>query len=191
VTTCNSVREFCQFSINYRRSLIWVNLALAIALVSRWVCAAMACAKCAGKSKHNLLKNAKGRLYYFLVCPTFNFSKSKLSAKPFACPRGKCLLENCRPLFFETQICPGPIATNVSICVRAGLSKPRPVPDTERIKDTKTLDYASTPLDANTLLWVVGPFSNLYHWSAVNNTYLLSSVACFQNSLDCENQVHV
>jgi len=40
----------------------------------------------------------------------------------------------------------------VSICVRAGLPKPRPVPDTERIKDTKTLDYASTPLDANTLL---------------------------------------
>jgi hypothetical protein len=41
---------------------------------------------------------------------------------------------------------------NVSICVRAGLPKPRPVPDSERIKDTKTLDYASTPLDANTLL---------------------------------------
>ncbi len=40
----------------------------------------------------------------------------------------------------------------MSICVRAGLSKPRPVPDTERIKDTKTLDYASTPLDANTVL---------------------------------------
>ena len=44
---------------------------------------------------------------------------------------------------------------NVSICVRAGLPKPRGVPDTERTKDTKTLDYASTPLDANTLLWVV------------------------------------
>ncbi len=41
---------------------------------------------------------------------------------------------------------------NVSICVRAGLPKPRGVPDTERTKDTKTLDYASTPLDANTLL---------------------------------------
>jgi hypothetical protein len=40
----------------------------------------------------------------------------------------------------------------VSICVRAGLPKPRLVPDTERIKDTKTLDCASTPLDANTLL---------------------------------------
>ncbi|MFO0507711.1 MAG: hypothetical protein ACK5YS_02450, partial [bacterium] len=46
---------------------------------------------------------------------------------------------------------------NVSICVRAGLSKPRGVPDTERIKDTKTLDYASTPLDANTLLVAVWP----------------------------------
>jgi hypothetical protein len=47
------------------------------------------------------------------------------------------------------------MAHNVSICVRAGLSKPRPVPDTERNKDTKTLDYTSTPLDANTLLWRV------------------------------------
>jgi hypothetical protein len=44
----------------------------------------------------------------------------------------------------------------VSICVRAGLPKPRGVPDTERIKDTKTLDYASTPLDANTVLPAVG-----------------------------------
>gem|GEM_PF-5146309 len=44
------------------------------------------------------------------------------------------------------------LAHNVSICVRAGLPKPRLVPDTERIKDTKTLDYTSTPLDANTLL---------------------------------------
>jgi hypothetical protein len=47
------------------------------------------------------------------------------------------------------------MAGNVSICVRAGLPKPRGVPDTERIKDTKTLDYASTPLDANTLLCTV------------------------------------
>jgi hypothetical protein len=44
---------------------------------------------------------------------------------------------------------------NVSICVRAGLPKPRAVPDTERNKDTKTLDYASTPLDANILLAAV------------------------------------
>jgi hypothetical protein len=48
---------------------------------------------------------------------------------------------------------------NVSICVRAGLPKPRLVPDTERNKDTKKLDYASTPLDANTLLAAVGIFS--------------------------------
>jgi hypothetical protein len=45
----------------------------------------------------------------------------------------------------------------VSICVRAGLPKPRLVPDTERNKDTKTLDYASTPLDANTVLALVFP----------------------------------
>ena len=47
------------------------------------------------------------------------------------------------------------MVANVSICVRAGLPKPRGVHDTERTKDTKTLDYASTLLDANTLLGVV------------------------------------
>ena len=52
---------------------------------------------------------------------------------------------------------------NVSICVRAGLPKPRGVPDTERFKDTKTLDYASTPLDANTVLWGVG-LSEFFLW---------------------------
>ena len=50
------------------------------------------------------------------------------------------------------------MAANVSICVRAGLPKPRLVPDTERTKDTKTLDYASTPLDANTVLATVPIF---------------------------------
>ncbi len=54
---------------------------------------------------------------------------------------------------FEVAMLPR-MTDNVSICVRAGLSKPRYVPDTERNKDTKTLDYASTPLDANTLLCV-------------------------------------
>jgi len=54
------------------------------------------------------------------------------------------------------------MSANVSICVRAGLPKPRGVPDTERNKDTKTLDYASTPLDANTLLVAVGPLSALH-----------------------------
>jgi len=50
---------------------------------------------------------------------------------------------------------------NVSICVRAGLPKPRAVPDSERNKDTKTLDYASTPLDANTLLGA-GAFTSFH-----------------------------
>jgi hypothetical protein len=50
------------------------------------------------------------------------------------------------------RFCRPRLGANVSICVRAGLPKPRGVPDTERIKDTNTLDYASTPLDANTLL---------------------------------------
>jgi hypothetical protein len=37
-----------------------------------------------------------------------------LSTKPFTGPHGKSLLENYRP-FIETQICPGPIATNVYV----------------------------------------------------------------------------
>jgi hypothetical protein len=40
-----------------------IGLALAIALVSRWVCAAMACAKCVGQVEAQSFKNAKGRLY--------------------------------------------------------------------------------------------------------------------------------
>ncbi len=62
------------------------------------------------------------------------------------------------------------MAANVSICVRAGLPKPRPVPDTERTKDTKTLDYASTPLDANTLLWDVRPLRHVER----NDHFILS-----------------
>ncbi len=49
------------------------DLALAIALVSRWVCAAMACAKCEGQFEANLIKNARGRLYYLLICPASDF----------------------------------------------------------------------------------------------------------------------
>jgi hypothetical protein len=59
---------------------------------------------------------------------------------------------NSQKVFLGIAVGWSGIVANVSICVRAGLPKPRGVPDTERIKDTKTLDYASTPLDANTLL---------------------------------------
>jgi hypothetical protein len=55
----------------------------------------------------------------------------------------------------------------VSICARAGLPKLRGVPDTERIKDTKTLDYASTPLDANTVLWGIG-LTEFFLWILSN-----------------------
>ena len=67
----------------------------------------------------------------------------------------------CRHRNYGVALVPQ-IGHNVSICVRAGLSKPRPVPDIERIKDTKTLDYASTPLDANTLLAAVSLLTVLY-----------------------------
>ena len=67
------------------------------------------------------------------------------------------------------------LAANVSICVRAGLPKPRGVPDTERIKDTKTLDYASTPLDANTVL-----YAGRFTFSQLENTH---SKTCRHTSL--------
>jgi hypothetical protein len=35
------------------------------------------------------------------------------------------------------RLCRPRLGANVSICVRAGLPKPRAVPDSERIKDTK------------------------------------------------------
>jgi len=68
-----------------------------------------------GKSKHNLLKNAKGRLRYYLVCPLFIFPKVQIVCEAVRLSRGESLLENCRS-FFEAQICPGPIATNVRAC---------------------------------------------------------------------------
>ena len=55
------------------------DLALAIALVSLWVCAAMACAKCAGQSEENLFKKAKGRLYYFYVNRVLTLFQSTVS----------------------------------------------------------------------------------------------------------------
>jgi hypothetical protein len=69
-----------------------------------------------GKSKHNLLKNAKGRLYYFLVCPCFNFffqSPSCLQAVRLS--QWEIFVSSLSSVFFETQICPGPIATNVRL----------------------------------------------------------------------------
>ena len=47
------------------------GVALAIALVSQWVVRLWHVPNARGKSKHKLLKNAKGRLYYFLGCPKF------------------------------------------------------------------------------------------------------------------------
>jgi hypothetical protein len=76
---------------------------------------------------------------------------------------------------------------NVSICVRAGLPKPRLVPDTERNKDTKTLDYASTPLDANTLLPAVG-FRTLF----INKSYFVNRyVNCQVSVLGEETQLQI
>lgn len=86
-------------------------MALAIALVSRWVCAAMACAKCVGESKENLSKMRRVGWIIFQSVSSLIFSKFNVVPKAYICQREKSLLENLS-LFFETQICPGPIATN-------------------------------------------------------------------------------
>ena len=97
------------------------------------------------------LKMRRVGLYHFYSIPKFvSVVVNRLASRSLV--PWEIFVRKIVVRFFGTQICPGPIATNVSICVRAGLPKPRGVPDTERIKDTKTLDYASTPLDANTLL---------------------------------------
>ena len=86
-----------------------------------------------GKYEHNLLKNAKDRLYYFLSVPRYNFLKAQVVSKPFTCPREKSLLVKCRP-FFGTQICPGSIATNVCVSsvVRFRSRVLSPTPNVER-----------------------------------------------------------
>lgn len=82
----------------------------------------MACAKCAGESKHNLLKNAKGRLYYFLICPTFYFflSPSCLRNRSLV-PVGNLCTKIVSRDFFETEFLPGHIATNVYVYAVRGI----------------------------------------------------------------------
>ena len=80
------------------------DLALAIALVSWWVCVAMACAKCAGTSKENLFKKARGRLYFFLTCPKFHFFKVQVFTDPLTCQHGKSFLKRCQSFCLETNL---------------------------------------------------------------------------------------
>ena len=86
-------------------------------------------------------------------------SESQALLHSFGLSVGCAAMQMCLNVRNETVNYRAGITHNVSICVQAGLSKPRGVPDTERTKDTKTLDYASTPLDANTLLCAVFFFS--------------------------------
>jgi hypothetical protein len=44
-----------------------------------------------GKSEHNLLKNAKGRLYYFYSVPCFESIVCRPSCESFTCPSEKSL----------------------------------------------------------------------------------------------------
>ncbi|HCW07991.1 MAG TPA: hypothetical protein DGG95_11580 [Cytophagales bacterium] len=72
-----------------------------------------------GNSKENLLKNAKGRLYCFLVCPKFNFFKVQVVCKAVHLSLWEIFVRKLSPVFFETQICPGPIATNAQVFMAA------------------------------------------------------------------------
>jgi hypothetical protein len=85
-----------------------------------------------GKSKHNLVKNAKGRMYYFLICTSFLFFKVHVVPKPFTCPCGKSLLVECHLL--DDQIVRGPITANAKVCVRAGDKHLRYLPRDKRTK---------------------------------------------------------
>ena len=60
-------------------------------------------------SKENLFKNAKGRLYLLLACPTFVIFKVQVVIEPFTCQRGKSLLVECHPIVLHLS---GHIATN-------------------------------------------------------------------------------
>lgn len=91
-------QEAFEIAPNHRLGFEW-DLALAIALVSRWLCAAIACAKCVGQSEENLLKKAKGwplsycqpSLKVCVFCQPFCESRT--------CPRGESVFEKCLPLF--------------------------------------------------------------------------------------------
>jgi hypothetical protein len=56
-----------------------------------------------GKSKHNLFKNAKGRLYYFLICPSFIFS-SPTRPEAVNLSAWEIVVSKVSAVLFENQI---------------------------------------------------------------------------------------
>jgi hypothetical protein len=89
------------------------DLALAIALVSRWLVRLWHVPNRWGESKHNLLKNAKGRLYWFFSVPRFNLFKAQVVCEAVHLSPWEIFVTKVSSVLFEPQICPGPIATNV------------------------------------------------------------------------------
>jgi hypothetical protein len=154
------------------------DLVLAIALVSRWACAAMACAKSGGLSEENLFKNAKGRLYYFLICPTFYFFKVQVVTEPFNCPRGKILLGSRQPFCLKTNLSRPYGWQRLCFCSGA-LPKPRPVPEPKR--DTKIKTYSlhfTAPLQKHCVLvaQLLYKYKNEnYLWSCKDENHLKRS----------------
>lgn len=90
-----------------------MGLALAIALVSCWVCAAMACAKSVGENLSTVAVRwaAMVRILIRSRVPSFVFlfSCPMLSKETLNCPRGESELVECHPLIFflsaEPSLC--------------------------------------------------------------------------------------
>jgi len=84
---------------------LWVGLALAIALVSRWVCVAMACAKSVGENLSTVAVRwadmvrilIRSRVPSFIFC----FPVPRCIMKRSLVPRGEFELVECHPLIFS------------------------------------------------------------------------------------------
>jgi hypothetical protein len=69
------------------------------------VCAAMACAKSVGQVEAQSSKKCEGSaVLFFNLSHVLIFSKSKLSAKPFTCPRWKSLFSKVSSVFWNTNL---------------------------------------------------------------------------------------
>ena len=80
------------------------GLALGIALVSRWACAAMACAKCVGTSQENLFKKCEGSAVLFFNLSHVYFFKVQVVTETLTCPRGKSLLVVRQPFCLKPNL---------------------------------------------------------------------------------------
>ena len=91
------------------------DLALAIALVSRWVCVAMACAKCAGQVEAQSFKKCEGSAVLCFSLSLVNFFKVQVVCEAVHLSPWEIFVRKLSSVFCETQICAGPITANFLI----------------------------------------------------------------------------